>query len=145
MNGGDRAKSARSRLRHVQRRFAAPITRRRDYVVVAPVGELDIATTPALRGRLGLAIGSGGTPAVDLRAVTFMDTSGLRLLAWADGESLTCGRRLQLIAGDCPLPVLEVCEAGPRFSWMSPEQLGPARSSPRDSAGAASARRRRPR
>jgi anti-sigma B factor antagonist len=115
----------RSTLRYVQLRFAAPITRRRDYVVVAPVGELDIATTPALRGRLGLALGSGATPAVDLRHVTFMDSSGVHVLAWADRESVvTSGRRLQLIAGDAPLPVLQVCDAGPGFSWMSPEQLG---------------------
>jgi anti-anti-sigma factor len=126
VKAGPPCRSARRTLRLVQVRSENSITRRRGYVVVAPTGELDIATTPALRGRLGLAISSGATPAVDLRAVTFMDSSGIHLLAWADRESLIRGRRLQLIAGDRPLRVLQVCDAGPCFSWMSPEQLGPA-------------------
>jgi anti-anti-sigma factor len=47
-------------------------------VLLAVSGELDVATAPDLRERLGAAIESGATRiVVDLRAVTFMDSIGL--------------------------------------------------------------------
>ena len=106
--------------------FAVTLTQCRDYAVVVPVGELDVATTPELREQLRSALESGATPALDLRRVTFMDTSGVRVLIWADIESRARRRRLQVVAGTSALPVLRVCDGERYLSWMSPEQLGPA-------------------
>jgi anti-anti-sigma factor len=56
-------------------------TQRRDHgVVVAPRGELDLATAPELRARLREAATDGGPLVLDLRGLDFMDTSGLRLV-----------------------------------------------------------------
>ena len=51
--------------------------------VVRPSGEIDIATADAMQRQITDA-GSGGTPVlVDLRGVTFMDSSGVRALVRA--------------------------------------------------------------
>ena len=120
------ALEVRSTLCHVQLPFAVTLTQCRDYTVVVPVGELDVATTPELREQLRSALDSGATPALDLRKVTFMDTSGVRVLIWADCESRIRHRRLQVVAGDSALPALRVCDGEQYLSWMSAEQLGPA-------------------
>jgi anti-anti-sigma factor len=106
-------------------RFAVTLEHHRDYVVVAPVGELDVATAPELQAQLRTALDRPETPALDLRRVTFMDSSGVKTLLWADRESRTRGRRMQVVAAACALPVLEVWDDRRSFSWMSAEQLGP--------------------
>ncbi len=51
--------------------------------VVRPLGEIDIATADAMQQQITDA-GAGGTPVlVDLRDVTFMDSSGVRALVRA--------------------------------------------------------------
>ena len=53
-------------------------------LVLAVSGELDLATAPALRERLGAALDSGTTRiVVDLREVTFMDSVGLAAVVHA--------------------------------------------------------------
>ncbi|QEC46331.1 STAS domain-containing protein [Baekduia soli] len=49
-------------------------------VVVSVLGDVDIATVPQLDAVLTEAAADAGHVIVDLRAVTFMDSSGLRLL-----------------------------------------------------------------
>jgi anti-sigma B factor antagonist len=63
-----------------------------DAVIVRPVGEVDIATAPAISQALDAIHADGGGPVLlDLRAVSFMDSTGLRLVirehqrAGADG------------------------------------------------------------
>jgi anti-sigma B factor antagonist len=52
-----------------------------DVVIVRPVGELDLATIDAVRAPLDAIHADGGGPVMlDLRAVTFMDSTGLRLV-----------------------------------------------------------------
>ncbi len=52
-----------------------------DRVVVAPKGEIDLSTVPALRRRLDEAAGTGVRQVVlDLRSVSFLDSSGLKLI-----------------------------------------------------------------
>lgn len=60
--------------------FSVEVHRRPGVAVVAPAGEIDVATVDRLRERLRAA--EDGSPAVvlDLRAVGFMDTSGLQLV-----------------------------------------------------------------
>ena len=52
-----------------------------DRVVVVPKGEIDLSTVPVLRRRLDEAARSGVKQLVlDLRGVSFLDSSGLKLI-----------------------------------------------------------------
>jgi anti-sigma B factor antagonist len=48
--------------------------------LVVASGEIDLATSPALRGALLVAAESSGRVVVDLSAVTFLDSTGLGVL-----------------------------------------------------------------
>ena len=65
--------------------FRCEVTPERDHVVVAPQGELDMATVGAVERELRRLRGSGFDHLVlDLSGLTFMDSSGLHLVSkWA--------------------------------------------------------------
>ena len=71
-----------------------------DVPLVRPIGELDIATAPEVDRHLQALLDGGGQRLVlDLRGVTFMDSSGLRLiLRWQEAAKQE-GRTFALIAG----------------------------------------------
>ena len=77
------------------------IGRRREgeAVVVAPDGEVDLATVHALRDAVRSAQRETRIVVVDLRAVTFMDSSGLRLLVELHRESDQDGFSLVVVRG----------------------------------------------
>jgi anti-sigma B factor antagonist len=59
-------------------------------VIVCPVGELDLAAAPSLRTALWRAFDlADDAVRVDLRAVTFLDSTALTVLveAWREGEA----------------------------------------------------------
>jgi anti-anti-sigma factor len=58
------------------------VTRRRvgEAVVVAPEGEIDLATVDELREALDAAADGAAQVLLDLRAVTFIDSAGVRLV-----------------------------------------------------------------
>ena len=60
--------------------FAVGPTSTPDGLVVAVAGEVDLVTAPRLLTALQDALASGRTVAVDLGAVTFLDSSGLNAL-----------------------------------------------------------------
>ena len=84
---------------------ALPIAVQPDHerVVVAPEGELDIATCPLLE-RPVLELCALGFPAVcvDLRGLTFCDSSGLNLLLRLDDALREAGCRFSIVDGDGP-------------------------------------------
>jgi anti-sigma B factor antagonist len=61
--------------------FRVDVVRQRDLIVVAPIGELDIATVDELDDRLS-ALHAGGCREfiLDLSQLTFIDSTGLRLV-----------------------------------------------------------------
>jgi anti-sigma B factor antagonist len=63
-------------------------------------GELDLSTIPELSRHIGAEFGAGSGQAltIDLSDVTFMDSSGLRLLIELDKRAQTEGWRLALRA-----------------------------------------------
>ncbi len=64
-------------------------------------GELDLATAPDLRERLGAALDSGMTRiVVDLREVTFMDSIGLAAVLHVRKRLLADGRLALVVAPD---------------------------------------------
>jgi anti-sigma B factor antagonist len=79
--------------------FGIDIVQRDDAVVVVVVGEIDIATAPALERLLIEAEATtAGSVIVDLDGVTFMDSSGLQVLV-AHTLSQDNGNRLRLTRG----------------------------------------------
>ena len=63
-------------------------------------GEIDLSTVEEAAGQLRDAIeGSEGTVAVDLREVSFLDSSGLRLLLQLNQELIDAGRRMVVVQG----------------------------------------------
>jgi anti-anti-sigma factor len=63
--------------------FAIDIDEREDRVVVTPRGELDMATAPELEQAVMPRLDSGGWVVLDLRALDFIDSSGLRVVVGA--------------------------------------------------------------
>ncbi len=81
---------------------------------IAPCGELDIATTPELEQALTDATTNGaGDIVLDLRELTFMDSTGLRALAQANTRADDAGVRLAIVRGPRQIErVLEISGLG---------------------------------
>lgn len=75
---------------------------RRDGVpVVSVLGEVDVATAPALREALDAAVDGGSDPlVVDLSAVTFIDSTGLGVLIGARKRCIDAGRELRVVVSE---------------------------------------------
>ena len=74
----------------------------RDRVIVRPMGEIDLATVGAVEAPLDELWGTGFTCIVlDLRWVSFMDSTGLRLLIRQCARAEQDGAALEVnVAGD---------------------------------------------
>lgn len=79
--------------------FTTRIQKHEDVAVMVLSGELDLATAPILRKDLA-QIEDGGAPAImlDLRAVSFIDSSGLKELVEARNRAQSNGHRLTIEA-----------------------------------------------
>jgi anti-sigma B factor antagonist len=80
--------------------FAVSVRPERDAVYVVPCGELDIATVDRLAAEVH-ELGDAGfhRVVVDLRELTFIDLSGVRLLCELAATALAGGWQLELIQG----------------------------------------------
>jgi anti-sigma B factor antagonist len=77
------------------------VQRRNDVAIVQPHGELDIATVPTLHAALdGVEI--AGRLVLDLRGLSFIDSTGLRLLVELYRRAQRDGFELTLIAPAAP-------------------------------------------
>jgi anti-anti-sigma factor len=81
---------------------------------IAPCGELDIATAPQLEEAIREATaGSAKELVLDLRALTFMDSTGLRALAQANAKAGDAGVALSIWRGPRQIErVLEISGLG---------------------------------
>lgn len=80
--------------------FDVQTTRDGDVVVISPAGELDIATAPQLEQAIAEATAGGAdTLVLDMRGVTFMDSTGLRTLVQTHQRSETEGFGLSIWRG----------------------------------------------
>ena len=80
--------------------FSVAVHRDRDQVVVGPTGELDMVTAPQVELRLADLRDAGFADVVlDLRALTFMDSSGLELLLSERRTARAKGHRFRLMGG----------------------------------------------
>ncbi len=68
--------------------------------VIAPVGDLDLSSAATLDAEVRAAEGTDvDRIVVDLSGVTFMDSTGLRLLLQAEARSRADSSRLRLVRG----------------------------------------------
>jgi anti-sigma B factor antagonist len=75
--------------------------------VVVPHGELDLVAAPELEAVLAA---QSGRVIVDLRHLSFIDASGLRLLLKAEAASRQNGIHLTFVAGEAVRRLLAVAE-----------------------------------
>jgi anti-sigma B factor antagonist len=68
-------------------------------IVVAPKGELDISTVPQVEQALRQDERTVEAVTLDLSGLSFMDTSGLRLVLEEDRRARTGGHTLRLVPG----------------------------------------------
>lgn len=91
-------------------------------------GELDIATAPEADDELRRAEAEGpDLLAVDLSGLSFMDSTGLRLVVAADQRAREAGRRLQLVRGpEAVQRVFELTGIDGRLEWADGGGAPPA-------------------
>jgi anti-sigma B factor antagonist len=76
----------------------------RDRVRILAAGEVDLATADMLRGQIAELLDVGWRDVtVDLREVTFMDTSGVHVLLDADERARAEGIRLTMVVHPGPV------------------------------------------
>ena len=94
--------------------FGIQVIRNPGATRIAPTGELDIATTPALEQAIADATGEPGAALVlDLRELTFMDSTGLRTLAQTNARAEDEGFTLSIVRGPRQIErVLEISGLG---------------------------------
>ena len=101
--------------------FSCSVTPEGDHVVVAPRGELDMATVGALEQELK-SVREAGHPAIvlDLRGLSFMDSSGLHLvMRWAADASRD-GFKFELEPGPAPVQrIFEMAALNETLPWRS--------------------------
>jgi anti-sigma B factor antagonist len=83
--------------------FSIDTERAGDAIVVTPTGEIDLVTVPEVRSTLGQAADAARRVVLDLRQVTFMDSSGLRLLVEAQQLAEQDGFTLAVVRGPASL------------------------------------------
>lgn len=99
--------------------FTCEVRPDRERVVLHLKGELDLAVVPELRHAVQQLLQVGfEVLVVDLRALTFIDSSGLRELLSASRAATAAGSRLCLIRGpDAVHRVFEITSATELFDF----------------------------
>ncbi len=82
--------------------FAVDVQRRNDVAIVQPHGELDLATLETLRAALD-GVENAGRLVLDLRGLSFIDSTGLRLLVALHQRAQRDGFQLTLVAPAAPV------------------------------------------
>jgi anti-sigma B factor antagonist len=103
------------------------VTVQRDDAVATLVvsGELDLATVPQLSATVAEQ-SDPGLLVLDLTAVTFIDSTGVRVLIEADRSCARSGSRLAVLARDGPMRrLLDLCKLDGRLALVT-EHPSPA-------------------
>jgi anti-sigma B factor antagonist len=105
--------------------FQVEVRPDRELVVVEVHGELCLDTVPRLVERAGERVGSGFAQVVfDLREVTFLDSTGVRLLIETEHRAQNEGFRFAIVLdGGQPARVLELVGMTDRPARLRPEDL----------------------
>ena len=79
--------------------MAVTVEERDGALVVVPHGDLDIASAGRVREMVQRARGDRDALVIDLRGVSFLDTSGLRLLLEEHERAVANGGRVSFVRG----------------------------------------------
>lgn len=91
--------------------FALGIDEAEGCVTFTPRGELDLATVPEMEGKVLDAVRSAAAPViVDLRELTFMDSTGVRTIVAAHQLAEESGCELRVVRPSRESPVARVIE-----------------------------------
>ena len=113
--------------------FAIGVQRRDHATIVQPRGELDLATVETLRAALDVAIAetlraapdgceSAARLRVDLRGLSFIDSSGLHLLVALDQRAQRDGFQLTLLAPAAPIDrAIRLCGLDQALPFAAPD------------------------
>ncbi len=116
----------------VQNNFQIETRRDGNAAVIAVTGELDLASSPALREELDQLVEDGIELVIlDLRELVFMDSTGLSVVVKAHQNALESGRRFAVVRGGKQVErLLTLTGVGERLTVIDrPEELldiGPA-------------------
>jgi anti-sigma B factor antagonist len=99
--------------------FRCELEPHRDAVHIRPIGELDLATVPVVQARLDELPAAGFAHLVlDLREVSFLDSSGLHLILTLDAAARGNGLSFELVPGPAPVQrMFEVTGVAGRLSF----------------------------
>ena len=115
--------------------FTVAVQRREHITIVQPRGELDIATVETLRTTFDAAIadtlraapdGTESSPrlVLDLRGLSFIDSSGLHLLRAVDQRAKRDGFQLTLVAPTAPVErAIQLCGLDQVLTFVAPDAL----------------------
>lgn len=100
--------------------FAVHVAKDRERALVRLIGELDLAVAPqAEQAILQAEQGRPDLLELDLSTLSFMDSTGLRLMLTTRQRALESGRRLQLRRGSAAVQrVFEVTAVAPLFEFV---------------------------
>jgi anti-sigma B factor antagonist len=105
--------------------FEVTVQRDDGVATIMVTGELDLATVPQLSAAVA-EHDDAGLLVLDLTAVTFIDSTGVRVLIEADHSCAGSGSRLVVLAGDGPVRrLLGLCELDGRLALVT-EHPSPA-------------------
>ena len=103
--------------------FSVEVQRHGDVAVVEPRGELDVATVQTLRAIVE-EIKSPGRLVLDLRGLSFIDSSGLHLLVALHQRAQSDGFQLALVAPAPPVDrAIQVSGLGKTLPFVSPSAI----------------------
>jgi anti-sigma B factor antagonist len=112
--------------------FAVEVQRRTHVTIVQPRGELDLATVETLRSTLDAAIAetlsatldgmeNGARLVLDLRGLSFIDSTGLRLMVALDQRARRDGFQLTLLAPAPPIDrAIQICGLDQTLPFAAP-------------------------
>lgn len=115
--------------------FAVEVQRRDHVTIVQPRGELDLATIDTLRSTLDAAIAetlhaaldgfeTGARLVLDLRRLSFIDSTGLHLLVALDERAHRDGFLLTLLAPAAPIDrTIQLCGLDQILPFVAPDAL----------------------
>ena len=106
--------------------FDVATDRQNGALVVAPRGEIDLATVDLVRETVDRELQPGDDLVVDLREVGFMDTSGLRYVLELVERASRDGFEMQLVRGPSAVQrVFEVSGLEPRLPFVDDPGTSP--------------------